>query len=102
MGDLAIEKSSSALSVYSSDRCRVYRISGDEFLVIIEDPGQEEPETIIRSVQKKLKAGNVNSELKVSSAVGWVLGSGADILEVVKIADTRMYENKKRSKEVKR
>lgn len=70
--------------------------------MIIEDPGQEEPETIIRSVQKKLKAGNVNSELKVSSAVGWALGSGADILEVVKIADTRMYENKKRSKEVKR
>ena len=70
--------------------------------MIIEDPGQEESETIIRSVQKKLKAGNVNSELKVSSAVGWALGSGADILEVVKIADTRMYENKKRSKEVKR
>lgn len=102
MGDRVIERLSSALSVHSDDRYRVYRIGGDEFLMIIEDPEPEEPETVIRSVQKKLKAGNTNSEPKVSSAVGWALGSGADILEVVKMADVRMYENKKRSKEVRR
>lgn len=101
MGDMAIEKLSSALSAHSSDRCRVYRIGGDEFLVIIDDPEQEEAETIMRSIQEKLKAENADSEVKVSSAVGLALGSGADILEVVKIADIRMYENKKRGKEVR-
>ena len=101
MGDMAIEKLSSALSAHSSDRCRVYRIGGDEFLVIIDDPEQEEAETIMRSVQEKLKAENEDNEVKVSSAVGLALGSGADILEVVKIADIRMYENKKRGREVR-
>ncbi len=95
MGDKVIEKLSSALAAHSSDRCRVYRIGGDEFLMIIDAPEQEESETIIQSIQEKLKADNANSEIKVSSAVGFALGSGADILEVVKTADTRMYENKK-------
>lgn len=101
MGDMAIEKLSSALSAHSSDRRRVYRIGGDEFLMILDEPEQEEAETIMRSVQEKLKAENADSEVKVSSAVGFALGSGADILEVVKIADIRMYENKKRGREVR-
>lgn len=99
MGDLAIEKLSSALYSHTNDRCRVYRIGGDEFLMIIDDPKQDESETVIRSVQEKLEADNADNEIKVSSAVGFALGSGKDILEVVKAADTRMYENKKRSKE---
>ena len=101
MGDMAIEKLSAALSAHSSDRCRVYRIGGDEFLVIIDDPEQEEAETIMRSVQEKLKVENADSEVRVSSAVGLAQGSGADILEVVKIADIHMYENKKRGREVR-
>lgn len=101
MGDMAIEKLSSALSAHSDDRCHVYRIGGDEFLLIIENPEQEEPEAVIRSIQERLKAGNVNAEVKVSSAVGLAFGTGADILEVVKTADACMYENKKRGKEAR-
>lgn len=102
MGDKIIEKLSSVLFAHSGDRCRVYRIGGDEFLMIIDNPKQNEAETIIQSVQGKLEADNADNEIKVSSAVGFALGSGADILEVVKTADVRMYENKKRSKEDKR
>lgn len=101
MGDMAIEKLSSALFAHSDDRCHVYRIGGDEFLLIIENPEQEEPEAVIRSIQERLKAGNVNAEVKVSSAVGLAFGTGADILEVVKTADACMYENKKRGKEAR-
>lgn len=99
MGDMAIEKLTSVLYEYSSDRCRVYRIGGDEFLMIIDDPKQEESETIIRSVQGKLEADHMNNEIKISSAVGLAFGSGSDIFEVVKTADTCMYENKRRSKQ---
>lgn len=101
MGDMVIEKLSSALAAHAGGRGRVYRIGGDEFLMIIDNPEKEEAEAVIRSVQTKLAADNADSEVKVSSAVGFALGSGADILEVVKTADTRMYENKKRSKEVR-
>lgn len=99
MGDKAIEKLSFALTLHSSDRCRVYRIGGDEFLMIMDNPMQDEAEATIRAVQENLKAYNAEHEIKVSSAVGFALGSGADILEVVKTADARMYENKKKSKE---
>lgn len=99
MGDKVIEKLSSALYVHSSDKCRIYRIGGDEFLMIIDDPKQGEAQTVIRSVQEKLEADNADNEIKVSSAVGFALGRGEDIFEVVKAADTRMYENKKKSKE---
>lgn len=99
VGDLAIEKLSSALVSHASNRCRVYRIGGDEFLMIIDDPRKDEPEKMIRSVQEKLESEHADHEVKVSSAVGLALGRGADILDVVKEADSRMYENKKRSKE---
>ena len=102
MGDMIIEKLSSVLSMHSSDRCRVYRIGGDEFLMVIDNPGQDESETMIQFVQEKLEADNAGNEIKVSSAVGFALGGGADILEIVKIADARMYENKRRSKEDRR
>lgn len=102
MGDRAIKKLSSALLVHSGDSCRVYRIGGDEFLLIMENPAQGEPEAVIRSVQERLRTVNINSEVKISSAVGLAVGNGTDILEIVKLADTRMYENKKSSKEVGR
>lgn len=98
-GDLAIEKLSSALASHANNRCRVYRIGGDEFLMIIDDPKKDESEKMIRSVQEKLESEHADHEVKVSSAVGLALGRGADILDVVKEADSRMYENKKRSKE---
>lgn len=99
MGDMAIEKLSSALTVHVDDRCRVYRIGGDEFLMIIDNPAGGESENIIRVVQEKLEADNAEHEVKVSSAVGLAYGNGNEILEVVKTADARMYENKRRSKE---
>lgn len=99
VGDLAIEKLSSALTSHANNRCRVYRIGGDEFLMIIDDPRKDESEKMIRSVQEKLESEHADHEVKVSSAVGLALGRGADILDVVKEADSRMYENKKRSKE---
>lgn len=99
MGDLAIEKLSSALASHASNRCRVYRIGGDEFLMVIDDPEKDEPERMVRSVQEKLEAEHMDQEVKVSSAVGFARGRGADILDIAKDADTRMYENKKRSKE---
>lgn len=99
MGDLAIEKLSFALTAQAGNRCRVYRIGGDEFLMILDNPEPGESESVIQSVQEKLKADHGDAKIQISSAVGFALGKGADILEVVKMADARMYENKKRSKE---
>ncbi len=99
VGDKAIERLSFALFAHSSDRRRVYRIGGDEFLLIIDNPNQSEAEQIIDSVQSALKEDKEDIKINVSSAVGYEAGRGKDILDIVKTADARMYEDKKRSKE---
>lgn len=98
MGDTAIETISAVLLAHSGDSCRVYRIGGDEFLMILDNPGEDEAEHIIQAVQEEVAAANKGKKIKVSSAVGYARGRGQDIEEVVKAADVRMYENKKQSK----
>lgn len=99
MGDKAIEKLSTILYSHANDRCRVYRIGGDEFLMIIDNPNNNEAESISKSVIKNFEASDTNGNPKISSAFGIAFGNGKDILEIVKEADSYMYENKKRSKE---
>lgn len=102
MGDKAIDKLSSVLYRYSSDRCRVYRIGGDEFLMIIDDGDYLEAEQIVQIVRARLEADNKENIIKISSAVGVAVGCGKDILKVVEEADAKMYENKKLCKESRR
>lgn len=99
MGDKVIEKLSSVLYDHSDERHRVYRIGGDEFLMVIDNPGRNEPEGIIEAVREKLEAENAKKEIKISSAAGFAYGKGSDIVKVVEEADAHMYENKKLSKE---
>lgn len=98
-GDKAIEKLSSVLYGYSGDRRRVYRIGGDEFLMIIDNPEQGEAEKIISGAEKSLEEVSADSKIKISSAVGTASGKGNDILKIVEEADARMYEHKKKSRE---
>lgn len=99
VGDAIIERFSSLLYDYSDDRCRVYRIGGDEFLYIVDDPKDNEVQEVIRIIEKKIDESNINSKVKISSAVGYAQGKGKDILDVVKTADKKMYENKRLYKE---
>ena len=94
-----IEKLSFVLYDHSDERHRVYRIGGDEFLMVIDNPGCNEPEGIIEAVREKLEAENAKKEIKISSAAGFAYGKGSDIVKVVEEADAHMYENKKLSKE---
>ncbi|MBQ4523066.1 MAG: GGDEF domain-containing protein [Lachnospiraceae bacterium] len=99
VGDMAIETLSSALNSYSSDRCRIYRIGGDEFLLIIDNPTEHEMESIVKSVKENLEACYLEQNVRISSAVGIAYGMGKEIAEIVKVADTNMYVDKKISKE---
>lgn len=99
VGDATIERLSSLLYDYSDDRCRVYRIGGDEFLYIVDNPKDNEVQEVIGIIEKKLDESNINSTVKISSAVGYAQGKGKDILDVVKTADKRMYDNKRLCKE---
>jgi diguanylate cyclase (GGDEF)-like protein len=97
-GDKAIERLSSVLYSFSDDRRRVYRIGGDEFVMIIDNPGEYEGKEISISAADMIEKANAGSNLKITSAVGMAKGYGRDVLEVVKRADESMYKNKVKTK----
>lgn len=80
-------------------RKKAYRIGGDEFVMLIENPEKQEAEQIIQNVRDKLTRHREEGGLRVSSATGTAEGNGIDILKIVHDADERMYEDKKRGKE---
>lgn len=99
-GDIAIEKICSILYSYTSDRCRTYRVGGDEFIMIIDNPLDDEAETIMTNAKMKISILNGESAIRITSAVGLAFGIGKNILDVVKRADEKMYQNKKFIKEM--
>ena len=97
-GDSLIEKMSAVLYEQSDNRCRVYRVGGDEFLMIIDNPLPDETCDRVTAVKKRLAVTPSVGGLTVSSAVGYAEGAGKDILDIEKQADRMMYIDKERSK----
>lgn len=94
MGDYIIETLASAIRNQSNDGRRTYRIGGDEFVMILENPAKGEAELLIAAIKEELSLHNETGPVAVSTAAGFAYGNGNNILEVVKEADEKMYENK--------
>lgn len=99
MGDYVIEKLASIVNKQSSDFRRVYRIGGDEFVMVMENPMEGDAEHIISLINERITSHNESGPVEISSAIGYAYGKGRDVLEVVKEADEKMYENKKMMKQ---
>lgn len=93
-GDRTLRRLASILNSFSDVHCRTYRIGGDEFLTILDNPENGYPEKLLTDIRKKIQHANATRQVHIHAAVGIAYGSGADILEVVKEADAKMYECK--------
>lgn len=98
MGDYVIKTFASIILSLGNDTRRVYRIGGDEFVMILENPSKNEAEEILAQARKLIREHNEQNTIEITSAMGYAYGNGQDILEVVKEADKNMYENKKMMK----
>lgn len=98
-GDRTIQKLASILNSFSSEYCRTYRVGGDEFLMILDNPDAEYPEALLTDIRKRIKEANASDDVRIHAAVGLAYGAGANILDVVKEADTKMYECKNEMKQ---
>ena len=101
-GDVLIGMVAERLKSQTSDRRRVYRIGGDEFVMLIDDPEEDEIEGIIREVGRSLQESEKKAGFPVSSAAGYAKGKGSEIRQIVNRADASMYENKNGSREAGR
>jgi diguanylate cyclase (GGDEF)-like protein len=99
VGDIYIKKLADAIAMFSNDnRRKIFRIGGDEFVMIIENPEEREPEKIIDFVQKTLDLEKLRGRI-ISASSGFSIGFGDMIEEVVKEADANMYFNKRKTKQ---
>lgn len=99
MGDRAIKLLSSLLNSYATETCRIYRIGGDEFVTVWDNPSETQITDMIHAVSEKIEETNRTEPFLFRVAVGYEIGKGKEILKIVKNADTNMYDNKKRIKE---
>lgn len=78
----------------------LFRMGGDEFYLLLSNTTYEESVIIVKNLQEQLKYSKFiyeNLELEVSASFG-IAQYGLDskkIEELIKIADVRMYKNKK-------
>ncbi len=86
-GDKLIIKMAELLRTHFADD-EVFRISGDEFVVII----QNQTEKAVSESLSRMKQIIMNND-RIAS-IGYTTGEGRDILTVVREAEKKMYEDK--------
>ena len=103
MGDRAIIKCGSILKENLSDIGQTYRIGGDEFIAILENPlKEEEIEKFLDQINYDFLSADHQFDFKFSVASGYAIYRPEidDSLDaVLRRADENMYYNKKRLKE---
>ena len=106
------EKGDISIKTVSRIICRVfnpssvYRVGGDEFVVILEDKDYEKRAALIDKISGMFRANKANASLqaweRVSAAIGCAVcepKTGESAEAVMQRADAAMYENKKAMKE---
>jgi two-component system cell cycle response regulator len=83
----------------------IARISGDEFALLLLDTHEDNFDIIFRRLQKNIDEFNVQSDglLFLSLSIGMALydySRPCTIDELLKLADTRMYDHKKQKKKI--
>lgn len=94
MGDKLIASIADSIRGFTNDKCRAYRIGGDEFILICEGENELKMNEIANEWRKKVEELNLTSEIPLSAAIGYAAGEGKNIGAVIKLADDRMYANK--------
>lgn len=77
-----------------------YRIGGDEFVIIVENPQEGEIDNLLHKWEKLIKLQSQAVEMDLSVAVGYALGEGKEVDRIIKDADRLMYQKKKEQKKL--
>lgn len=96
-GDLALQRSARALLTQVRGSDRVYRMGGDEFVVIA--PGIDGLEAVLLAERLRLASmtridGGAGRRLTVSVGMATCQGSGCTAAQLLEAADKAMYDDK--------
>lgn len=100
-GDALIRGASEIMTEFMEKRGVVFRTGGDEFSIFLYDTDLSGYREILNQCMIRNQAFNEDHPYEMSLAIGHVQIQGRNILEAVKEADARMYEDKARKKQEK-
>lgn len=98
-GDMLLRRLAACLGPADQKDRRAYRIGGDEFVVLCKDCSEAELAACLSDIMAALQRRNDGEELSCVTAVGAEWSDDvSDLEELVREADRRMYEDKRKTK----
>lgn len=97
-GDLLIDGVAKTIRQAVRFEDNVFRIGGDEFVAILENVDENNVKQVVERWKDGLKLANRQSRITLSASVGYAVGAGSEIEQVVKRADAMMYKEKQQYK----
>ena len=102
-GDILLQKAAESIMFISGKDIQVFRIGGDEFVALTKNHTMKDLERVMEKWHDKLfELNNRDDDIHCSIAVGMAVGNeGDNINDLLKLADERMYKDKKHIKSQK-
>jgi diguanylate cyclase (GGDEF)-like protein len=100
-GDELIKEFSSLLTDTFKNEEHIFRVGGDEFILIIENHNEEWIKDQLMKMDTNSKVIGKAIELPLEYARGECLGESKDIRDLLKKADSNMYKDKRMQKQEK-
>lgn len=95
IGDKLIKNVAEALKNAAGDDSSVYRIGGDEFVMIVKTTKKETIDIIIDSIKQNFRIKESELGMEVSASIGTAINTDeTDYANLFRIADANMYEDK--------
>ena len=100
-GDLLIRSFSDILKKSKTGKEEIYRIGGDEFVVLFMDANKKFVNMYENALKYNIDQYNLSNELQISTSYGIAFAKenpSLNMTDIIKLADDRMYEMKKQMK----
>lgn len=97
-GDQLISTVGASIHMLCNETRHGYRVGGDEFVLIIENADEAETCRVVEEWNKAIEKINRQSGKRFCASVGYAVGLGEQVEDVVRRADEHMYKVKKLAK----
>ena len=99
VGDTMIRTVGESIQTLCNETQKGYRIGGDEFVLILEHADEAEICRVMEMWKMNFEKLNRQGKTEFHASVGYAVGIGEQIEDVVRRADERMYYEKRKHKE---
>ncbi|MBO2516070.1 MAG: hypothetical protein CW338_02165 [Clostridiales bacterium] len=95
-GDMLISAAAESIQAGAGENCSVYRIGGDEFVLITRSTDRGELDSITGRIRQQFLSRQQALGMEISAAAGSAVNTAdMDYTNVFRLADAQMYEDKR-------